>query len=189
LPALFVHAEVLARFARLPARPWEVGGWLLGWWADSRSSLFVTHATPPASRGTPFGVTISGKGHRPYFDAAWEASGGTVTFLGDWHTHPGGPPLPSGRDRLAAQSLAEDVDFQTPEPLIAIVGTARWPWARTPAETRFYIRRDDDLTAITARVVDELPEVAARVPAFDLATLRAAAVSAFGVREKKTSQP
>jgi integrative and conjugative element protein (TIGR02256 family) len=167
LPALFVHSEALARLEGVPARPWEVGGWLLGWWADSRSSLLVTHATPPASRGTPFGVTISGKGHRPYFDSAWEASGGTVTFLGDWHTHPGGPALPSSRDRLAAQSLAEDVDFQTPEPLIAIVGTARWPWARTAAEIAFYIRRDDELTPIAPRFVDELPQIAARVATWE----------------------
>lgn len=112
-PELLVHGEVLDRLMRIPGRPWEVGGWLLGWWSDDGSETLVTHATPPASRGTPFGVTISGRGHRPMFDAAWNASGGTVTFLGDWHTHPGGPAAVSERDRKAMRQLASDPDFGT----------------------------------------------------------------------------
>jgi integrative and conjugative element protein (TIGR02256 family) len=163
-PELLVHGEVLDRLARVPGRPWEVGGWLLGWWSDDGCELFVTHATPPASRGTPFGVTISGRGHRPLFDAAWDASGGTVTFLGDWHTHPGGPAALSERDRKAMRQLSSDPDFGTSQPLIAIVATSRWPWSRTEPTIRFYVGTSDEPREFGPNRVDRLPPIAACVP-------------------------
>ncbi|MEJ7792233.1 MAG: Mov34/MPN/PAD-1 family protein [Gaiellaceae bacterium] len=162
-PELLVHGEALNRLAQVPGRPWEVGGWLLGWWSDDASELFVTHATPAASRGTPFGVTISGRGHRPRFDAAWDASGGTVTFLGDWHTHPGGPAVLSDRDRKAMCQLASDPDFGTPHPLIAVVATGRWPWSRA-SRIRFYIGTSDEPRELEPCRVGRLPPSAARVP-------------------------
>lgn len=164
LPVLFVHGRVLEHLLDVDRRPWEVGGWLLGWWAEDRASLFVTHATPPASRGTPFGVTISGRGHRRFFDEAWNHSGGHVTFLGDWHTHPGGHALPSERDRAAAAVLADNPDFGTSEPLLAITATPRWPWSHREASATFFVRRDEALEPLAVRVVDRLPEVADRIP-------------------------
>lgn len=143
---------------RLPSRPWEVGGWLLGYWAEDRSGVVVTHATPPAARGTAFGVTISGKGHRERFGEAWDRSDGLVTFLGDWHTHPGGPALASAQDAKAMRQLADDAHFGTPEPLMAIVTTPRW--ARSPQirDVRFDLRTPDaklrelDLVPMTSLV-------------------------------------
>jgi integrative and conjugative element protein (TIGR02256 family) len=164
LPVLFVHRRVHERLLAVERRPWEVGGWLLGWWAEDRASLFVTHATPPASRGTPFGVTISGRGHRQFFDEAWDRSQGHVTFLGDWHTHPGGPALPSKRDRAAAAALAEDPDFGTPEPLLAIVATPRWPWSHREASARLFVRRNETLEPLDVQIAAQLPEVADGVP-------------------------
>jgi integrative and conjugative element protein (TIGR02256 family) len=164
-PSLFVHRGVLARFAHLPHRPYEVGGWLLGYWADDESSIFLTHATPPASRGTPLGVRISGRGHREKFDHAWGASGGLVTFLGDWHTHPGSPPLPSARDRAALRKLATDPSYGTPEPLMAILTTPRWPWHEHRSAVAFYLRTaNEEVNPLAAVVTDELPTPAAAVP-------------------------
>lgn len=163
-PALYVHEQVLARLGALRARPWEVGGWLLGYWADDCRSLFVTQLTPPTS-GRPWKVTISGDGHRHYFDQAWDASGGDVTFLGDWHTHPGQPATPSRRDRLALAKLATEPDYGTTQPLIAIVQTERWPSRAPQSEPRFYLGDEAGETVeLAPRVTDALPDSAARVP-------------------------
>jgi integrative and conjugative element protein (TIGR02256 family) len=163
-PTLFVHDAVLARLHSLPARPWEVGGWLLGYWGDDRRSLFVTQLTPPTA-GRPWKVTISSDGHRHYFDEAWEASGGEVTFLGDWHTHPGQPATPSRRDRLALVKLATEPEYATPQPLIAIAKTGRWPWQERLSEPRFYLGDETGETVeLEPRSVTALPESAARVP-------------------------
>jgi integrative and conjugative element protein (TIGR02256 family) len=165
MPMLYVHGAVMARLSRVPTRPYEVGGWLLGYWAEDRSSLFVTHATPPASKGTPIGVRISGRGHRTRFDQAWTASKGHVTFLGDWHTHPGSPPLPSTRDKRAIRKLATDRKFDTPEPLIVILSTGRYPWRPRSPMLAFYLGdRDGRASPLMPTVVVDLPREAAAVP-------------------------
>jgi integrative and conjugative element protein (TIGR02256 family) len=164
LPELWVHRPLVRLLTQLPTRPWEVGGWLLGFWTADERSVFVTHATPPASRGTPFGVTISGTGHQALFDEAWDRSSGHVTFLGDWHTHPGCPATPSSRDRAALRQLAHDPDFGTPRPLIAIVQAPRWRLGRTRDAIRWYLRhdaRDGHTNELIPRLVDDLPEEAA----------------------------
>lgn len=163
-PQLFVHRDVARHLVELPARPWEVGGWLLGYWGGDDESLFVTHATPP-TRGSPFAITISANGHRPLFDVAWEISGGHVTFLGDWHTHPGQAATPSRRDLSALARLAANEDFGTPRPLIAIVAAPRWPGSRRTAEARYWLRDGDEVVELGAVLVDELPAVA-QLPAW-----------------------
>ena len=163
-PLLWVHARVAERLATVLPRPWEIGGWLLGYRAEEE--LVVTHATPPRSRGTPWGVTINGRGHQRLFDAAWDASQGRVTFLGDWHTHPGGPPHPSDRDRNAASLLATDPDFRTPRPMMAIVATRRWPGREgRQGEIGWFLREGTgDLRSLNAQPFAELPPYAAAVP-------------------------
>jgi len=168
-PALWVHAEVLAHLSELPIRPWEVGGWLLGYWSSNRQSVYVTHATPPASRGTPFGVRISGDGHGERFDEAWKASAGHVTFVGDWHTHPGSPAIPSQRDHRALQQLSTDPDYGTPRPLAAIVRTPRWPILSSgPVEIRWHALLDMDALPIelSPRITHNFPESAASIPSW-----------------------
>lgn len=167
MPELYVASGVTAALHGLPARPWEVGGWLLGYWTPDRSALFVTHATPPGPRGTCSGVWISGHGHRERFDEAWSASGGIVTFLGDWHTHPGGPTRPSGRDARAVRQLAGGEQYGTPEPLLGIVALPRWRAGRTRRHSGWWWRSTEGkLQRLIPIVVDTLPPVAERVPAW-----------------------
>jgi integrative and conjugative element protein (TIGR02256 family) len=183
LPDLYVHDAVIARLTSLPACPCEVGGWLLGYWAEDNGSVFVTGATPPASRGTPFGVSISAAGHRHRFDEAWQASGGLVTFLGDWHTHPGSPPFPSARDEAALVKLATGPKFGTPEPLIAIVSTPRYPWREGPVTIGFYLGGgEEDARSVEAHVTSGLPTIALTVPAWRWPKYRARRKRPSGVR-------
>jgi integrative and conjugative element protein (TIGR02256 family) len=162
---LFVHRGVIARLAHLGGRPYEIGGWLLGYWAQDRSAVFLTHVTPPASVGTPAGVRISGEGHRKRFDEAWEATGGSVTYLGDWHTHPGGPALPSARDRKAMRQLAERPSYGTPEPLMLIVATPRWPGGSQPFAVTFHLGgASGHLEQLEPGLVEALPSPSDAVP-------------------------
>lgn len=161
---LYVHAGVNECLASLPARPWEVGGWLLGYSDEEAGAIVVTHVTPP-SHGTPFSIRISGYGHRRYFDQAWCASAGHVTFLGDWHTHPGGPPTPSERDEEAMRQIAGDPDFGSGPTLIAITAAGRWR-RPTSVETRFYVLERDAPQRLLPRVIDQLPPLVDRVPSW-----------------------
>lgn len=164
-PTLYVHCRVEARLLALPPALSEIGGWLLGYWTADECHLVVSHATPPGPRGTPFRLRISGRGHRPRFDAAWEASSGHVTFIGDWHTHPGGPAQPSLRDREAVRQLAEREHFGTRRPLIAIIQNPRWRRSQTVRQIRWWLREPDgELAELEAVVFGALPASAAAVP-------------------------
>lgn len=164
-PRLWLHAGVEQRLLALPTSPREVAGWLLGYWTADDAHIVVTHATPPGPAGTPFGVHVSGDGHRGRFDQAWDASDGHVTFLGDWHTHPGGPAIPSRRDREAMDKLATEPTYGTPEPLIAIVQAPRWPWSHTERAIRWYLRRvDGTIVSLVHAITSDLPEPASDVP-------------------------
>lgn len=88
-----------------------------------------------------------------------------MTFVGDWHTHPNGPALPSRRDRKAAGQLANDPDYGTPTPVIAIVALGGWPIRRRSPSVAFFIRSDDGkMNAARIDRFDELPPIAADVP-------------------------
>jgi integrative and conjugative element protein (TIGR02256 family) len=165
VPRLFVHRRAADDLLRLPRAPWELGGWLLGYWAAQGSQIVVTHPTPPGPKGTRFGVRISSRGHRERFDAAWDASEGEVTYLGDWHTHPGGPPEPSEQDAATLGELAEKEHFHTPRPLMAIVQNPRWPWSTTKRVVAFYMRGfDRKLYALTPKLFEGLAPRALDVP-------------------------
>jgi len=151
---LWVRRRVLDCLSSLRGRPWEVGGWLLGY--RDGDTMVLTHATPPASPGTPFGITISSEGHRAAFDALWEATAGRVTFLGDWHSHPRGRGHPSQRDEQAVRQLAEDPDFKTPRPLIGITLTGQLPRGRYRLPVFFLGDRNGSLRRLKARPFDGL---------------------------------
>lgn len=164
MPRLLVAQALIGRLHKLPERPWEVGGWLLGYRTRDDASVVVTHGTPPAARGTAFGITISGKGHRHRFDEAWASSNGHVTFLGDWHTHPGGLATPSRTDHGAMRQLAEDSDYGTPEPLIAIVSVPRLDRTHD-IDIAFYLRRTDgQVLEMEVTGFEDLPPEAQTVP-------------------------
>jgi len=165
VPRLLLARAFLERLHELPRRPWEVGGWLLGYWTEDRAAIVVTHGTPPAVRGTAFGIMIRGKGHRRRFDEAWACSNGHVTFIGDWHTHPGGPTVPSQQDQRAMRQLAEDADYGTPIPVIAIAACPRWKGSTTQRDVAFYSRAPDrTIHRLGPEIIDELPEPAQAIP-------------------------
>ncbi|HEX3803210.1 MAG TPA: Mov34/MPN/PAD-1 family protein [Solirubrobacteraceae bacterium] len=104
--------------------PLETGGMLLGYRAGG--AVVVQAVTGPGP---------DAKHHRAHFesDADWqqreleliyEASGRVTTYLGDWHTHPSAPPIPSRRDRRTAQKVARTKEARSPTPLTAILGDA-----------------------------------------------------------------
>jgi integrative and conjugative element protein (TIGR02256 family) len=157
--------QVLGHLLRLRPTKHETGGWLLGYWSADGAAVVLTHATPPGPRGAPDGVTVSDEGHSAYFEQAWNWSDGRVTFLGDWHTHPAGVPLPSSTDRAAMRQLAENAAFDTPTPLIAIVTHPGHRWGRTLRYVAFFLRQPGGAVVhLDPILLDELPAGTGDVP-------------------------
>ena len=84
----------------------EACGILLGYeWDNARHVMMATPPQRSDIRSRAF-YTRNIAGHLGVAQAAWEASGGLVGYLGEWHTHPQECPTPSSRDITEAKKLA-----------------------------------------------------------------------------------
>jgi integrative and conjugative element protein (TIGR02256 family) len=79
----------------------ESGGILLG--SLRGPHLEITDFTRPAGGDwrSMTSFVRQDPSHQRAASAAWGQSGRTVGFLGEWHTHPSGPPIPSSVDRAS----------------------------------------------------------------------------------------
>lgn len=117
--------QVLGRHRQLHQGAPEAGGILLGYRRGSH--LHVTEASSPvapdhASRTRFF------RSAAPHQQAAlmrWRESGGTMDYLGEWHTHPEHSPSPSTIDTVGWQRICST--RKTPM-LFVIAGTQDRLW-------------------------------------------------------------
>ena len=109
--------------------PYETGGVLMGYWARPYSEVVVTATIGPgpnarheATRFLPDADYQDGEIARLY-----HGSGRTVTYLGDWHSHPDGGLALSRADRLTLRRIATTPAARAPVPLMAILADGQ-PW-------------------------------------------------------------
>lgn len=122
-------------------QPEESGGVLMGYAHRTDQSLIrVTTQIGPGPNATH-------QRHRFEPDADWqcdevarcyEQSGRIATYLGDWHSHPGGSAKPSRLDRKTARNIARSPEARLPNPLMVILaGSEDW----TPQAYRYRLWR------------------------------------------------
>jgi integrative and conjugative element protein (TIGR02256 family) len=120
--------ETIAREAPRSADGRETGGALFGFEADAYGPILVTHAIGPGpnaerkrdrfSRDLQYTKTAS--------DAAYSEC--CARWIGEWHTHPDGPPTPSSRDLTSYLAHLGDpaLGFTTFLSLIVIPDNPTW---------------------------------------------------------------
>ena len=57
----------------------------------------------------PFSFVRTDRSHQAAASATWSASGGTHTWVGEWHTHPSGGVCPSAVDRSSWARLSKSI--------------------------------------------------------------------------------
>ena len=100
----------------------ETGGLLVGRYAEGQRVAVVTEALP-APADSKSGRTWFVRGIRALnakLNRRWKAGRGY--YLGEWHYHPGGVPVPSGPDCAQMKSISESASYSCPEPVLLIVG-------------------------------------------------------------------
>ena len=74
----------------------EKGGVLMGKLYPSSNKIVITHALICKNqKSSRYGLTLNTKCLQKKILKIWEENEGTVTYLGDWHTHPENNPKPS----------------------------------------------------------------------------------------------
>ncbi len=114
-----VIAEMAGYCAK--ARKRETGGILIGHYSDDHQTAFVREITdkPRDSAFTWLSFRRGTDGLRRLLEERW-AEG--LYYLGEWHFHPGGSPLPSGQDRESMRDIARDPAYACEVPLLMIMG-------------------------------------------------------------------
>jgi integrative and conjugative element protein (TIGR02256 family) len=124
LPARIWADVVMEADQRAPS---ETGGILLGRWCSSEEAV-VEYAVGPGPRAVH---------RRDYFQPdhdfhdveiarLYRKSPG-LEYLGDWHTHPGGPAYLSLLDMQTLERIAREESARAPKPVMLILAHGR-PW-------------------------------------------------------------
>lgn len=100
-----VRASLICFHARAAHRL-ESGGLLLGY--RKGTDLHIVDATFPSrwDRASRTMFHRSSIGHRRKAFRAWRSSSGTIDWIGEWHTHPGGTAWPSSIDLKSWATIA-----------------------------------------------------------------------------------
>ena len=103
--------------------PSETGGILVGRLAVTRKTIYVTRLVPapPDSRGTPWVFTRGTEKLPEALDRVGRRTGGLLTYVGEWHTHPMGGSDLSDTDKTAVISLRSILDRVGLPTLVIIV--------------------------------------------------------------------
>jgi integrative and conjugative element protein (TIGR02256 family) len=124
-----MEAEARRRF------PAESGGVLLGYrYPSRREPIRVVSQIGPGpkavhrrNRFEPDGAWQDAEITRAY-----ETSGRTLAYLGDWHSHPRGSGRPSALDRSTARAIAACAAARAPQPLLLILHGGPHEWSLAP---------------------------------------------------------
>lgn len=125
------------------SEPLETGGLLLGYWADA-SNIVVTQMTTagPKAKHLLTSYLPDDEYDRQAVEQIYGRSRGIETYLGDWHTHPGGICRLSSTDRAVLRLVAFDDLAANPRPIMAIFSGrgSRWNvacWCKSRRTMRF----------------------------------------------------
>ena len=103
----------------------ESGGILLGF--RRQNHLHITDATVPNERDEQMRHFFSRSAHfhQSVARAKWQSSGGTIDYLGEWHTHPELAPTPSAIDKRGWMEISH---FRKAPMVFVIVGERNGLW-------------------------------------------------------------
>lgn len=109
--------------------PFEVGGMLVGYEATNGDTV-VTHVIGPGPGAIHhrFSFSPDSDYQQLALEVWFRDTGGRETYLGDWHTHPGGSPMPSLTDKQTLARIASTESSGTRYPVMVILAGEADSW-------------------------------------------------------------
>lgn len=104
------------------ARGCETGGVLVGVYTHLHDCAVVSSVSkaPSDSRKGRFRFERGVQGLQRWLNELWRNQ--RHYYLGEWHFHPCGTPVPSVRDVAQMQHIATSPEYCCPEPILVIIG-------------------------------------------------------------------
>lgn len=111
--------------------PEETGGVLVGYSDAAGQNLVIEHVVGPGPRAihTRFSFTPDHEYQEQEIARLYLESGRVSTYLGDWHSHPGGGFYLSPTDRNTLARIALTKEARIARPLMAVIGGEDWELA------------------------------------------------------------
>ena len=102
----------------------HTGGLLLGQFDSVCRIAWVSQATglPRGSTADPLTIELNMDEVRDFLDDRSSRSGGMLTLIGFWHTHPGGSAAPSETDQTTMQELVASPEWPSSPALLLVLG-------------------------------------------------------------------
>lgn len=109
--------------------PYETGGVFMGYRAKN-DDVVVTHliAAGPNASHKRTGLYPDQDYQLKQIADIYSDSKGTITYLGDWHTHPNSKPTPSFKDKRTLTKIALTPESKNLRPIMVILGTKPQGW-------------------------------------------------------------
>ena len=117
--------KIFKKYRQLGKRDKEAGGILMGQVRDYH--IYITRASLPSSfdKATRYSFKRNKKIAQLLIYYEFWNSGKTITYLGEWHTHPEPNPTPSFTDIKMIDSQLKENDLQYPFVIQCIFGTEK----------------------------------------------------------------
>lgn len=110
-----IHIEATRR------RLVETGGPLFGFDGEGEDVVIVAALGPgPRAKHRPRSLIPDRQATQAAIQLVYERGQGRYRYIGSWHTHPLGSPVPSERDVRTARDISTQDDVALPRPLILI---------------------------------------------------------------------
>jgi len=124
--SLHIPALVLSHLQYAAWRTWplETGGILLGHASQVLANVTVAVGPGPEAQHSRYGFTPDADWQATQVAEAWSVDG-SIEYLGDWHTHPGGTTRFSDLDRKAAVTISEAPAARQPRPIMLVLALGR----------------------------------------------------------------
>lgn len=117
--------RTMESFIQTPTSPTEAGGIFIGYYRGIHIEV-VSCTTPyPRDQRTPILFDRKDPRHQKEVLKHWKSSGNTLTYVGEWHTHPENVPTPSSRDLKTWKNI---IHKHRPFPIFFLICGSEGKW-------------------------------------------------------------
>jgi integrative and conjugative element protein (TIGR02256 family) len=118
-------ADALIRAEARSRRLVETGGPLFGYLdpGSGDSVVVLAYGPGPRARHRPWSIAPDREATQAAVKEVHASSEGALSYIGEWHTHPGGTDRPSRQDLNSIATIASEEGVDVAEPLMMIVPT------------------------------------------------------------------